>query len=213
MLPKLLSEVSMRKPLIFVVSLLTLFLGLYSYVSLRPHAEARRIASQLRDVVQVAPGIQVMAVGNTVFVMGEVDTQETASFLRNVVDSVNRSGKSSIYISNMTHLSEAAKKDMAATIERAINSPDISVNFVKDRIFIEGTAESDFEADRAIEFAKSFLAAGTLKMQNDREPAQAMVEMVGKPTATNSYQLLDLLRVRPRTTNKAAWCNWPRGPK
>jgi BON domain len=188
----------MRKPLIFVVSFVTLFLVLYTYFSLRPHAEARRIASELREVVQVAPHVQVMAVGNTVFVMGEVDSQETASFLRNVVDAVNHGGKSSILISNMTRLSEAAKKAMAENIERAIDSPQITVSFVKDRIFLEGIADNDFEADRAVEFAKSYLAAGSQKLQEEREPAHTGVEMAGKPSGSHSYELLDLLRVRPK---------------
>jgi pilus assembly protein CpaC len=85
---------------------------------------------------------------------------------------------------------------LAESIEREIRSPEIQARVINNTILLEGTAESDSDADRAFEIAKTYLP-DVVKPNTAGEFSTVQARQQGGD-AGGSPIIIDLMRVRPR---------------
>lgn len=143
--------------------------------------------------------ISVETVGTSIVVRGEMDSLEGLVLADTMIRDLRQASSSSIIISNLTRLSQAAYEKLAERIEREISSPDITARFIANRILLEGTADSNFEADRALELAKAHLSYP--RLLPDRNTAGSTGG--SKPTlqkeesVVSGFTIIDMLRIRP----------------
>jgi hypothetical protein len=121
-------------------------------------------------------------------------------------------------VSSLVRLSERGRKSLAEQVEREIGSPEIVVRFFHEHLYLEGVAESDFEADRAVELARSTLSRGMSAWgaASPRKPGSiggsdspgAPQAGVKPESAASSpiphYLIVDLMRIRPRPASAAS---------
>jgi len=93
---------------------------------------------------------------NLVLVDGEVASAEDAVRVGKLVEGF-RMANPAIPIQNMVRVSEEGWKMLAAKIERDIASSEITVSVKGKSVVLEGAADSEFVADRAVELARSHL--------------------------------------------------------
>jgi hypothetical protein len=104
-----------------------------------------------------------------------------------------------VTVTNLVRLRPETYTNLADRIEREIASPEITARFVGNQLFLEGIAESDFEADRAVEFARAYLADPRLFGGRGTAALTGTNSETAKAHAGgNGFTIVDLLRVRPK---------------
>lgn len=158
-----------------------------------------QVISQLEDLLGDIEGVKIRHLQGRIILDGEILLPRDAIRIFRVIDAVQGTGdgKGQMAIKNLTTLSKITMNILAERIEREIGSPEITVRVVNNNLFLEGTAEGDFEADRAIEIAKTYLPevyVERTKGQSGEEVRPKAAGGVGGGLPT----IVDLLRVRPR---------------
>ncbi len=118
-----------------------------------------QLMAQLDDLLGDVEGLKIRSLGGTVILDGEILLPKDMIRIMRVIDAVKDRDpkKKEIPIRNLATISKLTMNILAERIEREINSPEIQARVINNNLFIEGTAESDFEADRAVEIAKTYL--------------------------------------------------------
>jgi pilus assembly protein CpaC len=156
------------------------------------------VISQLEELLGDIEGIKIKAVGGTIFIDGEILLPKDMIRIMRVVDAMKDRDpkKKEIPIRNTATISKITMNIIAERIEREVNSPEISARVLNNNILLEGTADGDFEADRAVEIAKTYLPEAFVEKGKGEggeiKPKQAGGVGGGVPT------IIDFLRVRPR---------------
>lgn len=164
-----------------------------------------QVIGQLEDLLGDIEGLKIRHLDGRIVLDGEILLPRDAIRIFRVIDALQGTGdtKAQVAIKNLTTLSKLTMNILAERIEREIGSPEITVRVVNNNLFLEGTAESDFEADRAIEIAKTYLPevyVEKTKGQSGEEVKPKSAGGVGGGLPT----IVDLLRVRPRQASPPA---------
>jgi len=136
---------------------------------------------ELQSALEAFPQLSVNEVGDTVVVQGEVNDAETSAAIAALLSdltSVNQNGKTFV---NRIELTPQARARQADLIQRRIGVESISAHFVGNSLFLEGKSPNDYEADRAVEIARSMLMIRASRSPSSIEP-----------------RIVDLLRVAPK---------------
>jgi len=163
-----------------------------------------QVTSQLEDLLGDIEGLKIRSLGGTLILDGEILLPRDMIRIFRVLDAIKDRDpkKKEVPIRNLTSISKLTMNILAERIEREIGSPEITARVVNNNIFLEGTAESDFEADRAVEFAKTYLPEvfvdKTKGEGGEVKPKAAGGIGGGLPS------IVDLLRVRPRQPQPAS---------
>lgn len=158
-----------------------------------------QVMSQLEDLLGDVEGLRIRTLGGTVILDGEILLPKDMIRIIRVLDAVKDRDpkKKEVPIRNLASISKMTMNILAERIEREIGSPEITARVINNNLFLEGTAESDFEADRAVEIAKTYLPEVLVeKTKGDGSPEV-------RPKAAGGVggglpTIVDLLRVRPR---------------
>jgi len=157
-----------------------------------------QVISQLEELIGDIEGVKIKPVGGTIVIDGDILLPKDMLRIIRVVDAMKDRDpkKKEVPIRNIANISKITMNIIAERIEREINSPEINARVLNNNILLEGTAENDFEADRAVEIAKTYLPEALVeKNAGDGvtiKPKQAGGAGGGVPT------IIDFLRVRPR---------------
>lgn len=159
--------------------------------------EVARVAVQLEELLAGVPCLKVRTVGNAAVLAGEMDTPEDMARVIAAVD-VIKTMPGPVTIHNLTRLSEPGKQRLAEKIEREIGNPEIVVRLLNNIALLEGVADSDFEADRAVELTKTFIFAPVRRLpaQDAKGGADTMPSMYNPNGLATT--IVDMIRVRPR---------------
>ncbi len=158
-----------------------------------------QVMSQLEDLLGDIEGLKIRTLGGTVILDGELLLPKDMIRVIRVLDAIKDRDpkKKEVPIRNLASISKMTMNILAERIEREIGSPEITARVINNNLFLEGTAESDFEADRAVEIAKTYLPEVLVeKTKGDGSPEV-------RPKAAGGVggglpTIVDLLRVRPR---------------
>jgi len=117
------------------------------------------VMSQLEQLLGNIEGVEIKAVGGTIIIDGEIILPKDMIRIFRVVDAMKDRDpkKKAVPIKNIATISKVTMAVLAKSIEKEIGSPEISVRVLNNNIVIEGTAQSNFEADRAVKVAKLYL--------------------------------------------------------
>ncbi len=156
------------------------------------------VMQQLQTLLGDIEGLKMNPVGGTIILDGEILLPKDMIRIMRVVDAMKDRDpkKKETPIRNLATISKVTMNIIAERIEREIGSPEITARVINNNLFLEGTAESDYEADRAIEIARTYLPEVFVERTKGeggevRPKAQGGVGG-GLPS------IIDLLRVRPR---------------
>lgn len=155
------------------------------------------LMSQLEDLLGDIEGLKIRSVGGNIMLDGEILLPKDMLRIIRVTDALKDRDpkKKEVPIKNLVTISKMTMNILAERIEREIGSPEITARVVNNNLFLEGTAESEFEADRALEIAKTYIPEVLVqKSKGDSievKPKNAGGEG-GVPT------IIDMMRVRPR---------------
>lgn len=154
-----------------------------------------RMASDLGKHLRFAAGVKVSNVGGVVLVEGEAESLSEYRQVNDVVSAVQETsdGPGAIRVRNRVKPSERAKITAVEFIERQIGSPEITVRAMGDTVLLEGTADSDFEADRAIEMITTSLRSVPVDRPAARHTSSEPDRMIELWPA----KIVDMLRIRP----------------
>jgi pilus assembly protein CpaC len=157
-----------------------------------------QIMSELQELVGDVEGIKIKAVGGAVVIDGEILLPKDMIRIIRVVDAMKDRDpkKKEVPIRNLATISKMTMNIIAERIEREINSPEISARVLNNNVLLEGTAESDFEADRAVEISKTYLPEVFVE-KNKGEGGEVKPKAAGG-VGGGLPVIIDLLRVRPR---------------
>ena len=155
------------------------------------------VIAQLDRLLDKIEGLRIYPLDGTVILDGEILLpRDMLRIMRVIAALKDRDPKrKSVPIKNLATISKLTMNILAERIEREVGSPEITARVVNNNIFLEGTAESDFEADRAVEIAKTYLPEIFIepsKGEGGEVKPKAAGGQSGLPT------IVDLLRVRPR---------------
>ncbi len=125
--------------------------------------------------------VRVKTLGSLVVLDGEVEVPQQLVTLENLVGGLQKA-EPSIVFQSLVQVCPAAWLRLAERMEREIGSPEITVRVLNKSFLLEGVAQSDFEADRAVQILKTHLGP-----PEDRTLA-----------ATGMGVIVDMLRVAPR---------------
>jgi len=158
-----------------------------------------QVMSQIEDLLGDIEGLKVRTLGGTIILDGELLLPKDMIRVIRVLDAIKDRDpkKKEVPIRNLATISKMTMNILAERIEREIGSPEITARVINNNLFLEGTAESDFEADRAVEIAKTYLPEVLVeKTKGDGSPEV-------RPKAAGGVggglpTIVDLLRVRPR---------------
>jgi len=158
-----------------------------------------QVMAQLDDLLGDIEGLRIRTLGGTLILDGEILLPKDMIRIIRVLDAIKDRDpkKKEVPIRNLASISKMTMNILAERIEREIGSPEITARVINNNLFLEGTAEGDFEADRAIEIAKTYLPEVVVeKTKGDGSPEI-------RPKAAGGVggglpTIVDLLRVRPR---------------
>lgn len=152
--------------------------------------------SQLEELLGEVEGVKFRSVGGTVIIDGEILLPKDMARIMRVLDAIKDRDpkKKDIPIRNLATISKVTMNIIAERIEREIGSPEITARVLNNIIMLEGTAENNFEADRAVEIAKTYLPE-TFSEVTKGPGGEVKVKDKGGFGGTPGY--IDLLRVRP----------------
>lgn len=156
-----------------------------------------QIISQLDELLGDIEGIQIKEVGGTIVIDGDILLPKDMLRIMRVTDAMKDRDpkKKEVPIRNIAGISKVTMNIIAERIEREINSPEISARVLNNNILLEGTAENDFEADRAVEIAKTYLPEAFVE-KNSGDGGK--VEPRKNGGSGGLPTIIDFLRVRPR---------------
>lgn len=146
-------------------------------------ATAKRLEKVCRDMR--LEGVTVMTSGRIVFVDGTVQVPTYVDRIAKVLAAFRQEAPELVY-QNLVTVDPQAWVRLAERVEREIGSPEITARVVGKAVYLEGVADSDFEADRGVQIARTYLGASA---------ARGTASTTGD--VPNDYQIVDLLRVRP----------------
>jgi hypothetical protein len=156
--------------------------------------DLQTVSAQLKSAVENIPGIKVETIGNVLVVQGEVDQFASYDGLRRLTEALKdlATPSAKVQVRTTVRLSARGQLAVAKEISEQVANPAINIHFVNDSLFLDGQAENDYQADRAVEIAKCFFQNSGTKGDN-REIAKTPEE------ATNPHvKIIDLLRVKPK---------------
>lgn len=170
-----------------------------TYVVRVTREDLGQVMSQLEDLLGDVEGLRMKALGGTIILDGEILLPKDMIRIIRVLDAIKDRDpkKKEVPIRNLASIAKVTMNIIAERIEREIGSPEITARVINNNLFLEGTAESDFEADRAVEIAKTYLPEVLVeKTKGDGSPEV-------RPKAAGGVggglpTIVDLLRVRPR---------------
>jgi pilus assembly protein CpaC len=156
------------------------------------------VIGQLQSLLGDIEGLKISSLGGTVILDGEILLPKDMIRIMRVVEAVKErdSKKKEVPIRNLATISKVTMNIIAERIEREIGSPEITARVINNNLFLEGTAENDTEADRAVEITKTYLPEVFVE-RTKGEGGEV------KPKAQGGVggglpSIIDLLRVRPR---------------
>ncbi len=157
-----------------------------------------QVTKQLKTLLGDIEGLKISSVGGTIILDGDILLPKDMIRIMRVVDALKDrdTKKKALPIRNLASISKMTMNILAERIEREIGSPEITVRVINNNLFLEGTAESEFEADRAVEIAKTYLPevfVERTKGEGGEVKPKAQGGVGGGLPA-----IIDLLRVRPR---------------
>lgn len=157
-----------------------------------------QVMSQLEDLLGDIEGLKMRALGGTIILDGEILLPKDMIRIIRVLDAIKDRDpkKKEVPIRNLASISKVTMNIIAERIEREVGSPELTARVINNNLFLEGTAESSFEADRALEIAKTYLPEVLVeKTKGDGSPEL-------RPKAAGGVggglpTIVDLMRVRP----------------
>ncbi len=162
------------------------------------------VMNQLNSLLGDVEGLRMTPVGGTIMLDGDILLPKDMIRIMRVVDAMKDRDpkKKEVPIRNLANISKVTMNIIAERIEREIGSPEITARVINNNLFLEGTAESDYEADRAIEIARTYLPEVFVE-RTKGEGGEV------KPKAQGGVggglpSIIDLLRVRPRQASPPA---------
>jgi pilus assembly protein CpaC len=157
-----------------------------------------QIISQLEELLGDVEGLKIKSVGGTIILDGEILLPKDMIRINRVIQAMKERDpkKSATPIKNLTTIGKVTMNILAESIEREIRSPEIQARVINNTILLEGTAESDSDADRAFEIAKTYLP-DVVKPNTAGEFSTVQARQQGGD-AGGSPIIIDLMRVRPR---------------
>lgn len=163
-----------------------------------------QVIGQLDDLLGDIEGLKIRAVGGNIILDGDLVLPKDMLRINRVIDSMKDRDpkKKEIPIRNLATISKMTMNIIAERIEREIGSPEITVRVINNNLFMEGTAESDFEADRAIYIAKTYLPE--VIVQKTKGDGIEVKPKVTGGEGGGVPEIIDLLRVRPRQASPPA---------
>lgn len=141
----------------------------------------------VRALLPRSSGLQISTVGDAVVLSGQVDSYAEMSQIIAVVE-----GLSSLSLHNLVMLSPLGQKDLTERIAAQLSGRRIEVRLLNNHLFLEGVAANDFEADRAVEIAKTFIIAPIRPLpprepQKEKERAPAAATKFGGRPPDDDY--------------------------
>ncbi len=160
-----------------------------------------QVMAQLEELMGDIEGLKVKTLGGTIILDGEILLPRDMIRIFRVLDAVKDRDqkKKEVPIRNLTTISKLTMNILAERIEREIGSPEITSRVVNNNIFLEGTAEGPFEADRAIEIARTYLPE-VFAEKTKGEGGEVKPKSVGG-IGGGIPGIVDLLRLRPPTAS------------
>lgn len=157
-----------------------------------------QIISQLEELLGDVEGLKIKSVGSTVILDGEILLPKDMIRINRVIQAMKERDpkKNPTPIKNLTTIGKVTMNILAERIEREIGSPEITARVINNTILLEGTAESDADADRAFEIAKTYLP-DVVKPNTSGDLATVAARPQGGD-AGGIPVIMDLMRVRPR---------------
>lgn len=182
--------------------LIIILTGVLGYLAGPILSPTRAAEFSLRRLVSGYPEVAVHSVGKALFLQGAVDSYRDIGALQSLAQGIE-SASQGYTVTLLVRVSEKGKKQIVDQIDRQLMSPELGARFVGDRLVLEGVAENDFEADRAVEYAKTFLTPGYLVSAHRQPSLENGSHSPASALGANSPTLiLDLIRVRPRPRGK-----------
>lgn len=174
------------------------FVPRFKYLVRVAREDVGEVINQLQTLLGDIEGLKINPVGGTIILDGEVLLPKDMIRIMRVLDAIKDRDpkKKEIPIRNLATISKVTMNIIAERIEREIGSPEVTARVINNNLFLEGTAENDYEADRAIEITKTYLpevfVERTKGEGGEVKPKTQGGVGGGLPT------IIDLLRVRPR---------------
>ncbi len=164
-----------------------------------------QVISQLEELLGDIEGLKIKTLGGTIIMDGEILLPRDMIRIFRVLDAVKDTRdqkKKEVPIKNICTISKLTMNILAERIEREIGSPEITARVVNNNIFLEGTADGPFEADRAIEIARTYLPE-VFAEKTKGEGGEVKPKQVGG-IGGGIPGIVDLLRLRPPTSSPPA---------
>lgn len=163
-----------------------------------------QVANQLQGLLGDIEGLKITSVGGTILLDGDILLPKDMIRIMRVVDAMKDRDpkKKAIPIRNLASISKMTMNILAERIEREIGSPEITARVINNNLFLEGTAESEFEADRAVEIARTYLPEVFVE-RTKGEGGEVKPKAQGG-AGGGLPAIIDLLRVRPRQASPPA---------
>lgn len=173
--------------------------------------EQEQVIREVKTLLQGIPGVEIRPVADMLFIEGTVDDPRSVAKIAEITESLSGIMKS------LVKLSDKGKEKVAEDLAKEIGTPGISVRFLNNALFLGGIAANDFEADRAVEIARTYLTqfiAWTVTptqsgdRKNTRSPAATgknatQIEGVTMNAAFGTgATIVDMMRIRPRIMPK-----------
>lgn len=160
-----------------------------------------QVMAQLEELIGDVEGLKIKPVGGTIMLDGEILLPKDMIRINRVVEAMKDRDpkKKEVPIRNITTIGKITMNIIAERIEREVGSPELTARVINGNILLEGTAESEFDADRALEIAKTYLP-DVVKPKTKGESN----EVINKATGGDAGGLpliIDLMRVRPRQSS------------
>ncbi len=159
------------------------------------------VINQLQSLLGDVEGLKIHALGGTVILDGDILLPKDMIRIMRVVEAMKDRDpkKKEVPIRNLASISKVTMNIIAERIEREIGSPEITARVINNNLFLEGTAESDYEADRSVEIARTYLPEVFVERTKGEGGEIKPKERGGVGGGMPS--IIDLLRVRPRQAN------------
>lgn len=170
-----------------------------TYIVRVTREELGQITAQLEELLGDIEGLKIRTVGGTVILDGEILLPKDMIRINRVITAMRERDpkKNTTPIRNLTTIGKVTMNILAERIEREIGSPEITARVVNNSIILEGTAESEPDADRAFELAKAFLPDIVKPKSGGQAEAADVINRDLGGDAGGRPIIIDFLRVRP----------------
>ncbi len=159
-----------------------------------------QLTAQLEELLGDIEGLKLKPVGGTIILDGEILLPKDMIRINRVIAAMKERDpkKNPTPIRNLTTIGKITMNILAERIEREIGSPEITARVINNNILLEGTAESEPDADRAFEIAKTYLPDIVKPKGGGEKEASDVINRQQGGDAGGSPIIIDLMRVRPR---------------